>query len=180
MKNFIKNFNQFQRVNEQVDRNINHPNGFKYMPNDDEPIFDEEYTENVDDLLGDIANRLYENVKNGTLGNSDTIEAGGKVYPMVGIDTDNMSNKISVSVGHPISMRDYDYNQGDRGLDVFKTISFIIEEKEPGISVSYRGEGNDTGTYGPYSGFYNLTDSISKYILNELSEGGDMGMRMRR
>jgi len=180
MKNFIRNFSQFQRVDEQVNHNINHPNGFRYMPNDDEPIFDEEYTENVDDLLGDIANRLYENVKNGTLGNSDTIEVEGKVYPLVSIDIDNMSNKISVSVGSPISMRDYDYNQGDSGSAIFKIISFIVEEKEPGVSVSYRTKGNDTRTYGPYSGFYSLTDSISQYIINELSKGKDRGMRMRR
>lgn len=165
MKNFIKNFSQFQRLNEQAGTNqSNHPDGFKPYSEVIDPVFSEH--DNLFDLLDGVADRLYENVKNGTLGNGDNIVTQDKVYPMVGIDF--VENKISIEVGDPISWEEYDdIGMHDDDVTVSKTISFLMKEEAPGISVSYTGEGDDM-EYGPYEDFYDLTDSISQYIINTL------------
>ena len=178
MKSFIKNFSQFQRLNEQEEINsINHPNGYKPWDNSNDLYED---VESFTDLLEEIQDRLFSNTWNGTLGNNQNIIAINPstkehaYYPVIGITFNSSTREISVKVGVPF-LTDEEEQENDgwqhaEAMETLKNIIIIVEEIEPGVSVSYRGEGNDTRVYGPYTGFYELTDSISQYLINELED----------
>lgn len=181
MKNFIKNFSQFKRLNEQKENNlVNHPNGYKSPYSNDNDLYED--VEDFGDLLDQITDRLFENTQNGTLGSSVTIKAihpstkEYAKYPLVNINFDRLTGQLSVTVGAPFlteeDEEEVDGWQRNRGLyiETFKIIDIIIKEVEPGVSVSYRGKDDNYKVYGPYTGFYELTDSISQYLINDLED----------
>ena len=181
MKNFIKNFSQFKRLNEEKEINsINHPNGYKPWDNSNDLYED---AESFEDLLDQIVDRLIENSRNGTLGGGDTIEAIDPStkeyakYPMLNIFFDDLTGEISVKVGVPFLTDEDEEEDEDDGwqwdresIETLKNIVIRVKEIEPGVSVSYSGEDDYLKVYGPYTGFYELTGSISQYLINEIED----------
>ena len=148
MKNFIKNFSQFQRLNESDTPfdGENHPDNFVIDDRlkGEEDLFSDE--EDFRDLLDGVTDRMYENGMNGTLGSSGST---GATFKMI----DENSAEVTVIIHD--------------GEEIFK---FILRE-EPNNSVTYEVENRDV--YGPYKHFYVLTDSMSQYILNVVPGGKD-------
>jgi len=149
MKNFIKNFNQFQRLNESDTPfdGENHPDNFVIddrLKSSGEDLFID--GETLEDILDGISDRMYENGMNGTLGDGGNVTCG---FSMI----DENSGKVTV-----------DIHGGD------ESYKFILK-KEPDNSITYEVENGDV--YGPYKHFYLLTESMSQYILNVVPGGED-------